>query len=194
MTPTFFDSGQLGLVDADPGHGGVGPPGRGREGSALAPRVRAEPRRRRPRPALQSCQRMETVRPAVRRGRGDRKRRGGAGLPLTAPLHPGSGLLSPSLSPAVPRRELSGAGSLRARLFIVNVTFFLRVGEGLETPYYRRSGFSNRSGSSGPPALSRAGSGCLCPCSPFPSHPTPALACVPPAREMKTCPGRASNE
>lgn len=143
------------------------------------------------------------MRPAVRRGRGDRKRRGGAAAHRPSPpgrwaeggTGDGRGFFSPpSPPPATLGQGLSGVGSLRARLFIVDFTFFsfsfvgFIVG-GVDTPRYRRSGFSNRSDSSGSlgafPWRIRV---------PLPPLPLPEPPRVPPAGETTTRPGRASNE
>lgn len=105
VTPTFFDSGQLGVVDANPGHCGPvpRPPGE----------VRAEPRQCRPHPAVQSWQRMETERPAVRRRGRDRKRRVGRSH-RSPPLGPPSRQLDgciPAFPPSLLQRDRQPLGA-----------------------------------------------------------------------------------
>lgn len=125
------------------------------------------------------------MRPAVRRGRGDRKRRGGAAAHRPSPpgrwaeggTGDGRGFFSPpSPPPAALGQGLSGAGSLRARLFIVDFTFFsfsfvgFIVG-GWTPPATAGAAFQTVRTARVPSVLSRGGSGCLCPRSPFPSLP-----------------------
>lgn len=96
MTPTFFDSGQLGVVDADAGHGGVG-----RAGSAVAPRVRAESRRA-PRYKVASGW-SRSARPyGAGEGTESAGRGGAAAHPPAEVGGGGSGFLPPSPSPAEP--------------------------------------------------------------------------------------------
>lgn len=98
--------------------------------------MRAEPRRGRPRPAPQSCQRLEPTRAAVRRGRGDRKRRGGAAL--AAPRSPAGrwpGGFPPPLAGWLSSRRGAGReASRRVRLCLTLLSTYSLKSGGCTSP------------------------------------------------------------